>query len=95
MSSDDPFPKSRKAIRDALHAIFEENILREVREANSPNAGPKVQCAKCGDIIQSKFRHDFVACKCRAIFIDGGGSYTRTGGKIEDILFLKEKKESG
>lgn len=26
--------------------------------------GPKVKCLNCGDIIQSKHRHDFVACSC-------------------------------
>lgn len=48
-------------------------------------AGPKVRCKVCGDVIQSKYRHDWVACKCRAIFIDGGDSYTRCGGSPENF----------
>ena len=44
------------------------------------------KCAKCGDEIESKHRHDWVACKCRAIFIDGGTDYIRAGGNLEDII---------
>ena len=42
--------------------------------------GAKYKCSKCGDIIQSKHRHDFVRCKCGACFVDGGDDYTRLGG---------------
>lgn len=48
------------------------------------------QCAKCGDIIESKHRHDFVSCKCGAIFIDGGHDYFRGGGNLEDFISLSE-----
>lgn len=59
--------------------------------------GPKVRCRKCLDVVQSKYRHDFVRCKCGAIFIDGGGDYTRCGGNPEDFDwevgdFIEEKK---
>jgi hypothetical protein len=37
------------------------------------------QCAKCEDVIESKHRHDFVSCKCGAIFVDGGKDYFRAG----------------
>jgi len=52
--------------------------------------GCKLQCNKCKDIIESKSVHDFVRCKCRAIFVDGGDEYCRYGGEIEDIKFLDE-----
>lgn len=48
------------------------------------------QCAKCGDIIESKHRHDFVSCSCDAIFIDGGHDYLRGGGNPEDFISLVE-----
>ena len=48
------------------------------------------QCAKCGDIIESKHRHDFVSCGCKSIFIDGGHEYFRAGGKPEDFISLLE-----
>ena len=32
----------------------------------------KVKCKICGDIIESKFRHDFKTCKCGKVSVDGG-----------------------
>lgn len=51
------------------------------------------QCAKCGDILESKHRHDFVVCSCQSIFIDGGLDYVRYGGKLEDFINLSEYEE--
>ena len=53
----------------------------------------KCQCAKCLDIIESKHRHDFVQCKCGAIFTDGGTEYVRRGGEIENIIDMSETYE--
>ena len=54
----------------------------------------KCQCRKCGDIIESKHRHDFVSCKCGAIFTDGGTSYIRRGAQsFDDIIDLSETYE--
>ena len=53
--------------------------------------GCKLQCNKCKDIIESKIVHDFVRCKCGAIFVDGGDEYCRYGGFMEDIKFLDDK----
>lgn len=41
-------------------------------------AGNKYICKKCGMILQSMYRHDFVECSC-GCFVDGGDSYTRMG----------------
>jgi len=46
------------------------------------------QCKSCGDTIESKHRHDFVFCKCGAIFVDGGTEYLRRGGSLSDIIEL-------
>lgn len=63
-------------------------LTREVVVVN------KCQCAKCLDIIESKNRHDFVRCKCGAIFTDGGTSYIRRGAeKFEDIIDMSETYE--
>ena len=35
----------------------------------------KIRCKLCGDIIESKSRHDFVWCKCGACAVDGGHDY--------------------
>jgi len=42
------------------------------------------KCHTCNTIIQSKHRHDWVACKCAdnsdtEIYVDGGLSYSRRG----------------
>lgn len=50
----------------------------------------KAKCKKCGTVIESKFRHDFVTCKCETIFVDGGESYWRAGGKPEDFERIYE-----
>jgi hypothetical protein len=35
----------------------------------------RAKCKLCGDVIESKHRHDFVACKCENISVDGGNDY--------------------
>jgi hypothetical protein len=39
----------------------------------------KLKCKKCGDVIESKYGHDYKYCKCGSIFIDGGLEYGRYG----------------
>ncbi len=46
----------------------------------------RCQCLLCGDVIESKYRHDFVSCKCRAIFTDGGKDYIRRGAKDFNMI---------
>ena len=41
----------------------------------------KAKCRLCGDIIESKHRHDYVECKCGEISVDGGKDYLRRGFK--------------
>lgn len=36
-----------------------------------------IQCKLCGDMIESKYRHDYVECKCGACAVDGGHDYLR------------------
>lgn len=50
----------------------------------------RAQCKKCGDIITSTHRHDFVSCKCDAIFVDGGNAYLRRGGDIGSFIELSK-----
>ena len=47
----------------------------------------KIKCKTCGDIIESRFTHDFQQCKCGNVYVDGGLSYQRIGcpvGNPED-----------
>lgn len=50
----------------------------------------RISCAKCGEIIESTFRHDFKYCSCGAICVDGGTSYCRYGGNLEDIIIIED-----
>lgn len=49
-----------------------------------------IQCRKCGDIIESKYVHDFVYCSCQSVACDGGKSYLRYIGNPEDYIDLSE-----
>jgi hypothetical protein len=37
----------------------------------------RIQCKRCGDIIESWSVHDFVKCSCGACAVDGGREYLR------------------
>lgn len=51
----------------------------------------RCKCRICGDIIESKYRHDWVACQCGTIYTDGGKDYIRRGYKdINDIIDMSE-----
>ena len=41
----------------------------------------KIKCKKCGDVIESKSRHDFKSCICGAVSVDGGLDYIRRCGE--------------
>ena len=58
-----------------------------------PSSRPRIKrnrarCRRCGDVIESTHVHDFVRCKCHAIFVDGGLEYVRRGSvgdALEDL----------
>jgi len=52
-----------------------------------------VRCLKCNTVIESKHRHDFVWCECKAIFTDGGIDYIKRGGDLEAMADLSEWSE--
>lgn len=35
------------------------------------------RCLDCGDVIESKHRHDFRWCSCENVAVDGGRSYLK------------------
>ncbi len=53
----------------------------------------RARCNKCGDVIESKHRHNFVWCKCGAIAVDGGKDYLKRVGNFEDIYDLSETEK--
>ena len=64
--------------------VKEKQVTKEYLTRNA------LQCKKCGDLIVSKHRHDFVTCKCGAIAVDGGLNYSRRTGNPEDIIDMCE-----
>ena len=55
-----------------------------------------IQCNLCGEIIESKHRHDYVECKCGACAVDGGQNYLRRSYKSKDCyidLSITEEQE--
>jgi hypothetical protein len=49
-----------------------------------------VKCLKCGDIVESRFTHDFRYCSCKSMFVDGGLDYARRGGDLDQMETLYE-----
>ena len=59
------------------------------------NKRNRARCKKCGDIIESKYRHDFVTCTCGTISVDGGDDYFRWIGNPEDFEEMNDTDASG
>ncbi len=58
----------------------------------------KAQCLLCKDIIESKYRHDFVTCSCGNLSVDGGKDYIKrsvenTNGWVDLSTTEDEVKE--
>jgi len=56
----------------------------------------KIKCKKCGDIIESKYTHDFRFCKCGSIAVDGGHEYLRRLGDLdnyEELSIVKKEDD--
>ena len=44
----------------------------------------RIKCNRCGEIIESKSRNNFVWCSCGSCAVDGGKDYLRRIGFKED-----------
>lgn len=63
-------------------------MVQRMREVVVTN---KAQCKLCGDVIESKHRHDFKSCKCGEISVDGGKSYIKRSAKnLGNIIELSD-----
>ncbi|MCD7967877.1 MAG: hypothetical protein LUG90_19245 [Clostridiaceae bacterium] len=54
-----------------------------------------IQCKTCGEVIESKFRHDFVACSCGRCSVDGGLEYLRRAAETMDGFVEMSQFEEG
>lgn len=54
----------------------------------------KIKCNHCGEVIESKHRHDYVRCRCGKVAVDGGHDYLRRGyqasGDYQELSEIKE-----
>lgn len=50
----------------------------------------RARCRSCGQIIESRSRHDYVTCKCGKVTVDGGLAYLKRGGSCRNIEELSE-----
>lgn len=53
------------------------------------------KCRKCGELVVSTHRHDFVRCPCGTISVDGGHEYLKRSAKdlglIEEMSILSDE----
>lgn len=54
----------------------------------------QIKCNRCGDVIVSRHRHDFVNCTCGNCFVDGGMEYLRRVGLDYTELSIQEENPS-
>lgn len=47
----------------------------------------RCKCGHCGDIIESKHRHDYVECECGRIATDGGVDYIRRASRDNTTIY--------
>lgn len=46
------------------------------------------RCLHCGEVIESRHRHDYVKCSCGNIAVDGGPTYARMAGRgLDDASY--------
>lgn len=51
----------------------------------------RARCKCCGDIIESRYTHEYVKCSCQAIAVDGGTEYIRRCFKDDESVELLEE----
>lgn len=57
------------------------------RKPKPPFYGAKVRCLLCGDTLQSTHVHDYRACTCGRVAIDGGAEYCKMTVHMHDDCF--------
>ena len=67
---------------------------------NKPKESIKniAKCLLCGDIIESKHRHDYVTCKCGNLSVDGGKDYWKRSvvhglDSYKELNLLKDEND--
>jgi len=55
----------------------------------------RAKCLICGEILESKYRHDFKTCKCGNLSVDGGRDYIKRSVKYLDKFEELSEIEGG
>jgi hypothetical protein len=58
-------------------AVPETPACREPEGPKATIIRNAAKCQHCGDVVESKHRHDYRSCKCGRIAVDGGQDYLR------------------
>lgn len=69
-----------RLVGKALFSVGHGDEVEEMPERVLLNAA---RCKLCGDVAISKHVHDFKACKCGAIAVDGGHEYLKRSGNLD------------
>lgn len=46
------------------------------------------KCLLCGDVLISRFQHDFVSCRCASLSLDGGLNYLKRVTRTLDAPYV-------
>ena len=84
---------NQDAYAEGYNRIFRKEKKEEPKKKSVPIVlSNKIQCKKCGDIIESFSGHDFKYCSCESVAVDGGKNPwgMRRIGNPEDYIDLSE-----
>lgn len=88
---------SKSSNQDAYAEGYDRIFRKEKKEEPKKKSVPivlsnKIQCKKCGDIIESFSGYDFKYCSCESVAVDGGKNPwgMRRIGNPEDYIDLSE-----
>jgi hypothetical protein len=70
-----------------------ERLAWQAKHPQRPLRRNAIRCRHCGDIIESRYGHDFKFCSCGRVAVDGGLAYARWLGDISDFHELAEYED--
>jgi len=66
--------------------LFVGGLTVDQMEDNRYQKG--IYCHDCGDVIYSKYRHDYTKCTCGNSSVDGGKDYLKFSGRKINIVMI-------
>ncbi len=62
------------------------DVWADPDDPHAPEHPNAARCLDCGDVLVSRFRHDYKECSCGNLMVDGGNDYCRRGWKQESRI---------